>query len=193
MASQSTKVCPFCAETILAEARKCKHCGEMLDAAVQHESLAQAPAVPAMAHASLKQRTFGEVFGSLGLSVGLTVGLGYGFASYVLEYGMNPSEGQESVLLIMSPLVGIIAGCVVAFLFKGETVVREGDDPRKMLQVFEGRLAELGYKLIGQVDSLSTFKSDAFLAKSGGCVYVHCEGQTLRIVGPWYVVNKLRI
>lgn len=28
---QPTKKCPFCAETILAEARKCKHCGELLD------------------------------------------------------------------------------------------------------------------------------------------------------------------
>lgn len=33
MTDQETKVCPFCAETILAAARKCKHCGEMLDAA----------------------------------------------------------------------------------------------------------------------------------------------------------------
>lgn len=29
---EATKTCPLCAETILASARKCKHCGEMLDA-----------------------------------------------------------------------------------------------------------------------------------------------------------------
>ena len=29
---QETKECPFCAETILARAKKCKHCGEFIDA-----------------------------------------------------------------------------------------------------------------------------------------------------------------
>ena len=29
--AEITRPCPFCAETILAEARKCKHCGEMLE------------------------------------------------------------------------------------------------------------------------------------------------------------------
>lgn len=28
-----TKICPFCAEEILLAAKKCKHCGEFLDAA----------------------------------------------------------------------------------------------------------------------------------------------------------------
>lgn len=29
--ARQTKACPFCAEQILPEARKCKHCGEMLE------------------------------------------------------------------------------------------------------------------------------------------------------------------
>jgi predicted amidophosphoribosyltransferase len=32
--SGTTKKCPYCAETILTDARKCKHCGEFLDRAI---------------------------------------------------------------------------------------------------------------------------------------------------------------
>ena len=43
---QTTKQCPFCAETILAAALKCRHCGEFLNterAKAHYESAAVGP------------------------------------------------------------------------------------------------------------------------------------------------------
>ncbi|GIW81521.1 MAG: hypothetical protein KatS3mg105_3328 [Gemmatales bacterium] len=40
----ATRPCPFCAETILAEARKCKHCGEILDPDLRAALAATQPA-----------------------------------------------------------------------------------------------------------------------------------------------------
>lgn len=42
-----TKDCPFCGETILAAARKCRYCGEMLDGSSPQTSIAPPPAPPA--------------------------------------------------------------------------------------------------------------------------------------------------
>jgi hypothetical protein len=45
-AQQPTKACPYCAETILAAAIKCKHCGERLDAPITPPPPAPAPPPP---------------------------------------------------------------------------------------------------------------------------------------------------
>ena len=40
MASVNTRTCPFCAEEILSEAKKCKHCGEFVKGKVSKRVLA---------------------------------------------------------------------------------------------------------------------------------------------------------
>lgn len=44
------KECPFCSEQILASAKKCKHCGEVLDVALR-AAIAPAPAQQVIHHA----------------------------------------------------------------------------------------------------------------------------------------------
>ncbi len=45
---KATKDCPYCGEEILAKARKCKHCGEILDEALkqQRQNQSQTPNIP---------------------------------------------------------------------------------------------------------------------------------------------------
>jgi hypothetical protein len=45
---QPQKACPFCGELILAVAKKCKHCGEMLDPTLKNKA-GEAPALSAAA------------------------------------------------------------------------------------------------------------------------------------------------
>ncbi len=42
--NQDTKACPFCREQILAVARKCRHCGEILDVTLRGTQETQRPA-----------------------------------------------------------------------------------------------------------------------------------------------------
>src|ERR1019366_8789750 len=37
---EATKVCPYCSEEILVDAKKCKHCGEFLDDSLRKARLA---------------------------------------------------------------------------------------------------------------------------------------------------------
>jgi len=81
--TQEIKTCPFCAEQILAQAVKCKHCGEFLDPSLRAKSdeVNKPPSAPvymnaggaAVAVSSPTKRNFGH-FIHLVLSI-LTAGV----------------------------------------------------------------------------------------------------------------------
>lgn len=75
----STVKCPFCAEEVLKEAKKCKHCGEFLDEQLRVSRTAPDGTaavldaiVPGLG--DIKQGNIGK-----GISSGLAIGLGYFF------------------------------------------------------------------------------------------------------------------
>ncbi len=86
---------------------------------------------------------------------------------------------------------GIAMGLVAAYQCQGETIVKECDDPKKALQTLAIRLAESSYNLETQTETLHTFKPP-FNLWLGGRIYILPEGRMLRIVGPAYVLKKLR-
>lgn len=51
---EERKPCPYCGEQILAQARKCKHCGEFLDEELRRQQQQLQPPAPAPAAAPLK-------------------------------------------------------------------------------------------------------------------------------------------
>ena len=88
---QETKACPFCAETIALAAKKCKHCGEILDpvlraseeakrASEQKQSVYMNAAASTVVVADKKNFPH---FGHLVLSL---VTLGFWFPIWVLHY-----------------------------------------------------------------------------------------------------------
>lgn len=80
--SQNQTTCPFCAEDILPQARKCKHCGEWLDkTGVSVPSASGSDAARAVAH-GIKKQKLDE--GSFTLSV-LAAFFGCGLVAYLLR------------------------------------------------------------------------------------------------------------
>jgi len=136
---------------------------------------------------AIKPRSFGEVFGS---SVPV---LGGGFFAilYILDPVARYSEDRTGALFLQALFFGVAMGLVSAYFYKGETVVKESDDPKKVLQNVAARLAENRYNLESHTESLHTFKPPMQYWIGGG-VYVQLEERTLRIVGPSYVLKKLK-
>lgn len=136
----------------------------------------------------MKPRAFGQVFGQ----AAPLLGGGFFLLLYLLNVeGVRYSDKQTVQLFVGSLFFGIVMGLVAAYYYRGEIIVRECDDPKKLLQTLAVRLAENRYNLESQTEALHTFKPpfDRWL---GGRVYIISEGLKLRIVGPAYVMKKLR-
>lgn len=122
-AAPATKPCPFCAEPIQAAAKKCRHCGEMIDG----KKGATAPVAVRQSSTITTQRTgklwkAAQLLGFLGLIVGvgmIVVGASAGPAAS----SQGAAEGVPTLPLGILTFVGslgtIIAARVGAWWFHG--------------------------------------------------------------------------
>lgn len=136
----------------------------------------------------MKPRTFGQVFGQ---AVPFAGGGFFGLLYLLNVDHVRYSDKQTEQLLVGSLFFGIVMGLVAAYFYRGEIIDKECEDAKKVLQTLAVRLAENRYNLETQTEALHTFKPpfDRWL---GGRIYILSEGRMLRIVGPAYVLKKLR-
>lgn len=109
-----TYACPYCGEQILSIAKKCKHCGEFLDAELRQQAQKQsAPQVVQIARAPRNQ----VIYVLLGLCLGGLVGLHNFYARRYI---------QGVIQLIIIAIIGLaLEWVIVAVLINAIWVFRE--------------------------------------------------------------------
>lgn len=137
----------------------------------------------------MKTVSFGTLFatGAGGLFVALVA-----IAAFSMELGGRSGDLDPRAYL-GAALVAVAGGLVFANLCHGETILRRSNDLKALFRAIEVSLAERGYKLEIKTEALVIYarnSSPPQWLKVG--VYLLPDEETLRIVGPAYVLKHLR-
>lgn len=125
-AGQATRPCPFCGESILATAIKCKHCGEMFGTPASMVGSGNADAVYAEYQALKASRKRNNLFSfacgipALLLTFGGQVGM-----SAARDSLSGPPDGAMMIAMLAMPIAGI-ALWACAFVFAAKYKGRNG-------------------------------------------------------------------